>query len=617
MARGVGAQILLLAFITAVLVLITAAAIVVLDVVPETDQGVKDSFGMLSWKALMHALDPGTLAGDTAGWTFLLVLLFITLGGLFVLSALIGILNQGFGAMIESWRRGRSRVIEHDHTVILGWGPKVFTLLRELATANENQRKACVVILADRDKVEMDQDVAQAVRGTKLRVVTRRGSTMSPAALELVNLEESKAVVVVAPEVDGHGHVMVSHESDTVVLKTLLALAKVVPSRGLHVVAEILDERTETVARMVAGEKAALVLASPLISRLLVQTGRQSGLSSVYTELLDFAGVEIYVQQQQGLTNKTFREGVFAFDTSALIGVLTVSGEMLLPPPADRRFHSSDQLIVISEDDDTIVLDAKPEELDDRDLVPAPAAPTARPERTLVLGGSSPRLVRVLSELDSYVCPGSETVVVAEDEAVLPPLTNMTATAKRGDMTDRRMLDALAVIEYDHVLVLSESSGRTQEMADARTTVALLHLRDIAHRADCKLPITSEILDIENRDLASVAEADDFIVSNTLVSLMMSQISENPHLVGVFDELFSAGGYELYLKPARDYVRDGARSFALVCEAALRRKEVAIGYRIASLARDPDKGFGVVVNPSKRRSVTFGEGDKIIVLAES
>src|SRR4051812_3066347 len=161
MSRGVGAQILLLALITAVLVAITAIAITVLGVAPETE-GVKDSFGMLSWKALMHALDPGTLAGDTAGWTLLIVLLFITIGGLFVLSALIGILNQGFGAMIESWRRGKSRVIETGHTVILGWGPKVFTLLRELAIANANQRKACVVILADRDKVEMDHEVAAA-----------------------------------------------------------------------------------------------------------------------------------------------------------------------------------------------------------------------------------------------------------------------------------------------------------------------------------------------------------------------------------------------------------------------------------------------------------------------
>src|SRR5690349_12662532 len=93
MSRGVLAQILLLALVTAMLVVITAVAVVVCGVVPETEQG-QDSFGMVVWKALMHALDPGTLSGDPGSWTFLLIMLFVTIGGLFVLSALIGVLNQ-------------------------------------------------------------------------------------------------------------------------------------------------------------------------------------------------------------------------------------------------------------------------------------------------------------------------------------------------------------------------------------------------------------------------------------------------------------------------------------------------------------------------------------------
>src|SRR5512132_2799465 len=116
MSRGVGAQILLLAVVTAVLVLITAGAVMLFGVTPADDQGNTDSFGMIVWKSLMHALDPGTLSGDPAGWTFLFIMLFVTIGGLFVLSALIGVLNQGFGAMIEGLRRGRSPVIEHGHS---------------------------------------------------------------------------------------------------------------------------------------------------------------------------------------------------------------------------------------------------------------------------------------------------------------------------------------------------------------------------------------------------------------------------------------------------------------------------------------------------------------------
>lgn len=99
-------------------------------------------------------------------------------------------------------------------------------------------------------------------------------------------------------------------------------------------------------------------------------------------------------------------------------------------------------------------------------------------------------------------------------------------------------------------------------------------MRDLARLHGKNVPITSEILSIENRDLASVAEADDFIVSNTLVSLMVSQVAENRHLVKVFNELFIAGGHELYLKPATAYVRPGVDvpyHTVVECGAAARR----------------------------------------------
>lgn len=200
MARGVGAQILLLALFTVLLVGITIVLLLALGVAPKDGEGARDSTAMLAWKSLMHTMDAGTLGGDTGSWTFLMVFLFATIGGLFIVSALIGVLNQGFGTMLDQLRRGKSVVVETNHTIILGWGAKVFTLLRELAEANRNKRGASVVILADRDKVDMDTEIAVAMRGERLRVITRRGSTMSTDDLRLVSLQTSKAVIVLGAE---------------------------------------------------------------------------------------------------------------------------------------------------------------------------------------------------------------------------------------------------------------------------------------------------------------------------------------------------------------------------------------------------------------------------------
>jgi hypothetical protein len=92
------------------------------------------------WQSLMRSVDPGTVAGDS-GWAFRMVGLLITIGGIFILSALIGVLSSGLDDKLQDLRKGRSLVIEEGHTLILGWSPKIIHIIEELIVANENQKK--------------------------------------------------------------------------------------------------------------------------------------------------------------------------------------------------------------------------------------------------------------------------------------------------------------------------------------------------------------------------------------------------------------------------------------------------------------------------------------------
>jgi hypothetical protein len=153
--------------------------------------------------------------------------------------------------------------------------------------------------------------------------------------------------------------------------------------------------------------------------------------------------------------------------------------------------------------------------------------------------------------------------------------------------------------------------------ADSRTLITLLHLRNISEKMGIELSIVSEMMDIRNKELAEVTKADDFIVSNKLISAMLSQLSENRELKAVFDDLFDAKGSEIYLKPVSDYVQPGKEvNFYTVSASAARNNEVAIGYRICRYSHDIKRTYGVVVNPDKSNKVTFEEKDKIIVIAE-
>jgi hypothetical protein len=117
--------------------------------------------------------------------------------------------------------------------------------------------------------------------------------------------------------------------------------------------------------------------------------------------------------------------------------------------------------------------------------------------------------------------------------------------------------------------------------------------------------------------LAEITQADDFIVSDALVSLMLAQVAENKQLNAVFADLFDPEGSEVYLKPAGDYVQLGVPvNFYTVVEAARRRNEVAIGYREKAKSNRADQQYGVTLNPSKSRLITFDAKDSIVVLAE-
>jgi hypothetical protein len=194
----------------------------------------------------------------------------------------------------------------------------------------------------------------------------------------------------------------------------------------------------------------------------------------------------------------------------------------------------------------------------------------------------------------------------------------MTVTFEEGDTTDRRTLDRLSVDTYQHIVVLCYSELLTPQRADARTLITLLHLRDMEARLGERFSIVSEMLDDRNRELAEVTKADDFIVSDKLISLMLSQVSENKHLRAVFADLFDPAGSEIYLKPIAEYVEPGrAMTFHTVVEAARRCGEVALGYRIMAAANDAKRSYGIVLNPLKSDQVTFAPGDRIVVLAES
>jgi voltage-gated potassium channel Kch len=609
MAKGPIALISWLGLFTLVVIVITSLVVWV------TGFQEEESLGEQIWSFTMLSLDLDSLT--SVPWFARVATLVIVFTSIFVTSTLIGVLTTGLEGKMEDLRKGRSRVIEADHTVLLGWSPVIFPIISEIIVANANQRNASIVVLADRDKVTMEEEIADRVGDTgSTRIICRRGDPMEMGDLEIASLNSSKSIVILAP---------IGEDPDSVVIKIMLAITKnpMRRSASYHIVAEMNDPKNLEVARIVGKDEAEFVLTGRLIARIAAQTSRQSGLSIVYGELMDFAGDEIYFQVEPRLVGRHFAEALLSYEDSAVIGLQPRNAPPKLNPPMETLIMEGDQIIAISEDDDTVRLSARAETGIDHNAIQAEAKLRQRGVHTLILGWNrhAPTLVEAL---DHYVSPGSRLTIMAEvtqEEAEKInqelSLENQSSIFITGDTTDRKRLEGFKYAEIDHVIVLSYSDALETQRADAKTLITLIHLRDVSDHAGYTFSMVSEMLDVRNRDLAEVARADDFIVSDRLVSLILAQISENKALSPVFTDLFDPDGSEIYLKPASRYVKLGTPvNFYTVVVSASQMGEVAFGYRLNEFAYKGAQAYGVVINPNKSENVAFGEEDKIIVLAE-
>ncbi|MEX0665933.1 MAG: potassium transporter TrkA [Acidimicrobiia bacterium] len=565
--------------------------------------------GEAFWQSLLRILDPGTFSGDN-GWFLRIVMLIVTLIGISIAAVLIGLIASGIEQRIELMRRGRSAVIESGHTLVLGFSPRIYTVVSELCVANENQKRPAIVVLADRDKQEMEEDLASRIddlRGT--RIVVRTGSPSSLNDLKITNVAEARSVIVLGDS---------NSEGDGVVVKAVLAvLHSIDEAQRTPIVAEVNDTETARALQEASGGRVLTVRATDVIARITAQACRQAGLSAVCQDLLDFDGDELYFESAAPLVGRTFGDSLLAYEESCVIGVRRADGSVAVNPPMDTVFTDGDEVIALAEDDDKVRFTGLRDEVaGDVTLGPSESGP----EQLLVVGWNwlGPA---VLAELDQFVPPRSAVDVLVDPDLVPPeqlhdvPVQRLRVRfeAERADLDE--LTDTVSGRSFDHVIILGYRDGLTASEADARTLLTLLLLRRALRESavdGSRCRIVTELLDAGDVELAQATGADDFVVSDALSSYMLTQLSENPALEPVFTDLFDAEGSAIGLKPASWYVRqNGAVSFARIVAAARARGEVALGYRTA---QSEEGGPRVVMNPAKSMTVTLGPRDQVVVV---
>lgn len=557
---------------------------------------------------------PGVLAG---------------LVGIVILSMLIAFITTALDQKLTQLKKGHSKVIEEDHTIILGWSNRVVEIVRELVIANESEDDGCVVILAEKDKEEMDDHLSMNLGDTKTtRVVTRSGAVSSLVNLDVVSVATCKSAIVLGECSEADPPEALS-ASDSRVIKTVLGLiAAKAPGQELNIVAELYYRRNRIIAERIAPNEVTTIDASDVLAKVMVQTSRSVGLSVVYSEIMSFDGCEMYFYGGPW-PEIGFGALQFHFPDGIPLGIRRADGDLLINPSIDTTVMPGDEVLILAEDDSTIEYRPQPVATG-RTLADSNQRLEHGVERQLIIGWN-PKAEILIEQYADYVLAGSRIDILVQDpgdhvriavDRLRDKASELIIEIVDADPLHTETYEKLDPTRYDNVLILSQGvTNADPETIDSETIIILLVLRrllDAAGPSAAKTSLISEVMNSRNQALVSRAGVNDFIISNRLVSMLLAQVSEQQDIKKVYDDLFEEDGSEIYLKPATLYFADLPIdvSYGDMMVAAQARAEVCMGVKIKADEADMDKNFGVKLIPEKTVKYHITAEDSLVVLAE-
>ena len=600
-----------------------------------------NSLAEIPWRVYVAVMEGSAAETDgDSNWLAKLTSILAVMVGLILFFSMVAFITSVFEAKLDELRRGRSLVLESDHTLILGFGDRILEVIRELIEANESESDASIVILAENDKEEMDNIIRDNISDfATTRVITRSGVVTNINNLKKVMAENAKSVIIMnsaaswRPESE-------KTLADALVLKSIMSIIAVCDG-DVHppIVCEIHSDRDRDLAENISNGDVKALNEVSVLSRMIAQLAlSRNGLSIVYSDMVGFDGNEFYFYRPDDGWggNLTFGDSINRFKSSTPMGVHNSKGEIILNPSKDMPIESDDELIIFAEDDSTIFYFEKPVFEPSTSEIPTSIV-EPKSHRIALLNWTTKTAI-ILEKLCSYLPKGSELCVFVSSK--VPEMDFSKATLAENypdieismneiDLNDLKSLNEIEPQNFDSILILSPG-GTTIEEMDAYVISLLIRIRQIliknsgakSGRESRTWPkLITEVMDSENIDIILNSGVEDFMVSNQFVSQIMAQVSEEPMALDVYDDLFQAEGSELYIKPASYYFDFKDRETITIpygecVQAAKLRNEVILGLQIHANQKSKEDMFGIVLIPSKEEEFTLSSKDGLIALAE-
>ena len=341
MSKGTIALIRLLAIVTAGFIALVSLALVIF--------GYSDArFGAdIIWNSFATIINADMPYYDDGSGRmgYLVVMSVAAIIGLLITSVLIGIVSSAIERHIDELKDGRSKVLEKDHFVILGYIPGDYTLINQVILA-AGTKKRTIVIGSDTKCEEMSEAILANIRVPKnVKLIFRTIDIFDPAYLEKLSLASSRQIII-------------SPMEDKKTIKTLLAVSLLINSTDnekVHVSALVFNNDYTFPDTVAAKHNVTTIQLRNTIARIIAISCTQTGLSDAFREVFSFYGNEFYSVDIEEAAGMSFGELSYRMDNAVPVGIIH-EGNAILNPNKELMISKGDQVIVFSEERDSCII---------------------------------------------------------------------------------------------------------------------------------------------------------------------------------------------------------------------------------------------------------------------
>lgn len=455
---------------------------------------------------------------------FVVAIVTVCLGLVLFSGATIATLTAALRALIEKLSKARGKINLDNHFVILNWNSKVPELVNNLLVKGFKDN---VIILSNKDKEFVTTQINSVIEKgrNKLNLIVKEGNPLVSSTLEDISIERASHIVVMSREDLNEIEDKDIRNADLQSLKVVLGLSDFKYKNDISIVVELVEESaiekikklSETLNNM--KDKSIIPVSfRKKIGQLIANTVLTPDISNVYFDLLSYEGVEFYPYSEESVDE-------YLSTHSEAIPIIKY-----------------DKLFVVAEDEKC--LDVKRENISVQEQKLSIKDYERKESCTVFVIGNNTKKEFVMDNLNLSASYRGARLVVKNYEK---------------HQIQKLIKDIKAANGIKNVIILSDDSV-SSDSYDANVFVTLIALQtEFPDRKN--LNFITELLDSKNLNCVKDFKINNAIISNKIISLLLTQLALNKNSSKFFENLFIAdsedGGevFDINVSYAKDIIK--------------------------------------------------------------